>query len=61
LFVLIFLEMTILCILVEILLALYKKVPILKAYVINPVRAVDNLALGAKQRAAIVAHYFGLL
>jgi hypothetical protein len=48
LFVLIFLEMTILCILVEILLALYKKVPILKAYVINPVRAVDNLALGAR-------------
>jgi hypothetical protein len=53
--------MAILCILVEILVTLYKKFPRLKAYVINPVRAVDNLALGARQRAAIVAHYFGLL
>jgi hypothetical protein len=61
LFVLIFLEMAILCILVDILLPINKKFPRLKACVMPPVRPVDNLALGAWQRAAIVAHYFGLL
>jgi hypothetical protein len=56
LFVLIFLEMAILSILADTLLPINKLFPRLKAYILDPVRAGNNLALGPRQRAAIVAH-----
>lgn len=56
LFVLIFLEMTILSILAYTLLPVNKLFPGLKAYILDPVRAGNNLAFGPRQLAAIVAH-----